>query len=127
MYFRFTGDLQSLKANVEYVLVQKDEHEQLQAENERQVYELQNTIEQLRAENKQVQLSDKLCPIGQTNTCGYWAKQQKQIQHLQAENKELKQNLLEFGRHSEGCSRTFGEKYRCKCGWLKVQQALKGK
>ena len=37
----------------------------------------------LQAENKQVQLSDKLCPIGQTNTCGYWAKQQKQIEELQ--------------------------------------------
>ena len=69
-----------------------------------QVYELQNTIDELQAENKQVQLSDKLCPIGQTNTCGYWAKQQKQIEQLKAENKKLKAELEE-------------EKRECSEGW----------
>ena len=58
-----------------------------------QIYKLENTIEELRAENKQVQLSDKLCPIGKTNTCGYWVKQQKQIEQLQAKLDKLKKLL----------------------------------
>ena len=33
--------------------------------------------------------------------------------------KELKQDLLEFGRHSEGCSAPYS--YPCRCGWDKVK------
>lgn len=47
-------------------------------------------------------------------------------EQLQAENEELKQDLLEFGGHSEGCNYPYNEKYGCKCGWLKIYQALKG-
>lgn len=44
---------------------------------------------------------------------------------LLEEIEQLKQDLIEYGRHAEGCSRAFGEKYRCRCGWLRVKQALK--
>jgi hypothetical protein len=39
--------------------------------------------------------------------------------------KELRQDLIEFGRHSQGCTGRF-EPYTCTCGWSKVEQALKG-
>ena len=84
---------------------------------------------QLQAENKR--LKDfvlKLVEKEDLEELDYWAEeylhayeQLAKIQEIQAENKELKQNLLEFGRHSEGCSRTFGEKYRCKCGWAEAR------
>lgn len=32
---------------------------------------------------------DKVCPIGQASTCGYWARQRKEIQQLQVELKKL--------------------------------------
>lgn len=51
----------------------------------------------------------------------------ERCQQLQAENKELKQDLLEFGRHSEGCCYIYDKVYGCKCGWLEVEQALKSK
>jgi hypothetical protein len=44
-----------------------------------------------------------------------------------AEIAELKQDLIEYGRHSPGCPRQWGSKYKCKCGWLKVMEDLKGK
>ncbi len=37
---------------------------------------------ELCAAKKETELTDKLCPIGQTATCGYWAKQQRQIDKL---------------------------------------------
>jgi len=49
----------------------------------------------------------------------------KELFVLQAENKWLKEELIEFGRHGQGCSRQWGTKYRCKCGWEKIEQALK--
>ena len=49
--------------------------------------QLQTENERLKTENV---MGDKLCPIGQTSTCGYWAKQQKQIVVLQAKNSKLK-------------------------------------
>ena len=38
----------------------------------------------------------------------------------EASCKELKELLTEYGRHSPGCSREFGKKYRCRCGWSEV-------
>ncbi len=47
-----------------------------------------------------VQLSDKLCPVGQTNTCGYWAKQQKKIEQLQGEIEGLRDVVkLAYRKH----------------------------
>ena len=53
-------------------------------------------------------------------------KQHDKIKQLETKNKELKLNLLEFGRHSEGCNYPHNKEYGCKCGWLKIEQALKG-
>lgn len=43
---------------------------------------------------------------------------------LQAENKRLREDLIEYGRHAAGCSQEFALKYRCRCGWDKVEKAL---
>ena len=48
----------------------------------------------------------------------------EQVEQLRAENKDLKQDLLEFGRHSKGCNYPYGEAYGCKCGWLEVAKRL---
>lgn len=47
------------------------------------------------------------------------------IEKLQAKVKWLKENLIEYGRHCAGCSQEFAKKYRCRCGWDKIEQALK--
>ena len=47
------------------------------------------------------------------------------VDRLMEEIKGLKQDLIEFGRHSPGCPNQYDKKYHCKCGWLKVEQALK--
>ena len=52
---------------------------------------------------------------------------EEQILNLKTENKELLEYLIEYGRHAPGCSQEFAKKYRCRCGWDKVEQALKGK
>ena len=36
---------------------------------------------------------------------------------LEEENKELKELLIEYGRHSAGCSKQYDKKYPCRCGW----------
>ena len=54
-----------------------------------------------------------------------YAEIEKNHAKLQDENKWLKEELIEFGRHGQGCSRQWGTKYRCKCGWEKIEQALK--
>ena len=60
-------------------------------------------LRQLQAEleiaNEEVLLSDKLCPIGQTESCGYWVKQQKQIEQLQAKNKEAEDRTIMLNEH----------------------------
>lgn len=48
------------------------------------------------------------------------------IVQLQTEKKELYENLIEYGRHGEGCAGQWGKKYPCKCGWRNVEQTLKG-
>ena len=55
------------------------------------------------------------------------AKKCPQVYELEAENARLKENLIEYGRHAAGCSQEFAKKYRCRCGWDKVEQELKGK
>lgn len=56
-----------------------------------------------------------------------WEAVEKRLEQLQAELNETRRDLLEFGRHSEGCSHAFDVKYRCRCGWLKTEQVLKEK
>jgi len=53
-------------------------------------------------------------------------KLQAELDNKCVELQEAKQDLLEFGRHSEGCNYPYGKEYGCKCGWLQVEQALKG-
>jgi len=55
---------------------------------------------------------DKLCPVGLTNSCGYWVKQQKQIEQLQAENKKFKLIIAEWEiTHNERNVVTVEQKY----------------
>ena len=59
------------------------------------LYDVIGVAQQLQAE---VELSDKLCPIGLTNTCGYWAKQQKEIEGLV----NLRKYIIDiFRQHAE--------------------------
>ena len=62
--------------------------------------------------------SDKLCPIGLTNSCGYWAK-------LQAESKRLREAFEKYADHDSECKirRGIYGTYLCDCGF---EQALKG-
>ena len=39
---------------------------------------------------------------------------------------ELEADLLEFGRHAEHCYYVYDAAAGCKCGWLEIEQALKG-
>lgn len=51
-------------------------------------------------------------------------------EHLEADNKRLRDLLNEYARHKEGCSAALGEQYHCKCGWaaaLAPQPAKEGK
>ena len=41
--------------------------------------------------------------------------------------KELKELLIEYGRHQPGCPNQYDKKYHCRCGWEEVEQDLKGK
>lgn len=65
--------------------------------NEFAMYDLIGACQQLMAElgemKKVVGLTDKLCPIGHTNTCGYWAKQQKQIDNFQFKLESTERSL----------------------------------
>lgn len=40
-----------------------------------------------------------------------------EVQRLTAENANLRQLVIEYGRHCEGCSAACGDQYRCRCGW----------
>jgi hypothetical protein len=37
----------------------------------------------------------------------------------------LRQLLVEYGRHTEGCSAAHGDQYRCRCGWRDVEREFK--
>ncbi len=52
------------------------------------------------------------------SACDIIEKQTEQIE-------ELKQLLIEYGRHSPGCSAPYG--YDCRCGWDRERKALEGK
>ncbi len=41
---------------------------------------------------------------------------------LSAENRRVKAELREYGRHHPGCNAPFGS-YACKCGWADVRKA----
>ena len=68
----------------------------------------------------------------------YVSAQSERIQALEAENVRLRaiveelspapaevvrlrQLLIEYGRHNEGCNAQFGDTYRCRCGWREVE------
>ena len=75
-------------------------------------------IETLRAEKEYLEdtLDDKVA-----EAC---KELDSQIEGFKAEIVDLKQDLLEFGRHSEGCNYPYGEAYGCKCGWLETMKRL---
>jgi hypothetical protein len=41
------------------------------------------------------------------------------------DNKQLRQDLIDFGRHSRSCNYPYNPNYGCKCGWLEVEKTLK--
>ncbi len=47
------------------------------------------------------------------------------IKALRSEVERQKEDLLEFGRHTAGCSAALGEQYRCRCGWREYEKTLK--
>ena len=51
----------------------------------------------------------------------------KQVKAKNKRIKELEELLIEYGRHSSGCSAQYDKKYPCRCGWdREKKQALKG-
>ena len=44
---------------------------------------------------------------------------------VRAENARLRQIIIDYARHNEGCSAAFGDKYRCRCGWRDVEAEFK--
>lgn len=58
-------------------------------------------------------------------TLAHLARQEEEIGRLRAENARLRQLLIEYGRHNDGCSAAFGVKYRCRCGWRDVEPEFK--
>ena len=72
---------------------------------------------------------DETGPIGKCYDCGallYASLGQCDICRLKGRIVELEADLLEFGRHAEGCNYVYDAAYGCKCGWLEIEQALKG-
>jgi hypothetical protein len=52
-----------------------------------------------------------------------WAEESlKKIDDKEKKIEELRLDLLEFGRHDEGCNYIYSKNYGCKCGWLKVKE-----
>jgi hypothetical protein len=39
------------------------------------------------------------------------------VPELVSEVRRLRQLLVEYGRHGEGCNAQWGDTYRCRCGW----------
>jgi hypothetical protein len=50
---------------------------------------------------------------------------QQQLKTEQEKNRWLRENLIEYGRHEQGCNQAYNKKYSCRCGWNRVEQALK--
>ena len=48
----------------------------------------------------------------------------RDVSHLLAEARRLREYLTAYGRHNEGCSGAFGETYRCRCGWREAAAGL---
>ena len=72
---------------------------------------------------------DETGPIGKCYDCGallYASLGQCDICKLKGRIAELEADLLEFGRHAGGCKYGYYEGYGCTCGWLEIEQALKG-
>ncbi|MHC4324086.1 MAG: hypothetical protein ACYSUX_07420 [Planctomycetota bacterium] len=82
--------------------------------------EIKSTIAELIAREKDLaELSKKCHELGNEAT-GYKLALEAKDERI----KELRQNLIEFGRHSNGCIGRF-DPHPCKCGWKEVEQALK--
>ena len=72
---------------------------------------------------------DETGPIARCYDCGallYASLGQCDICKLKGRIAELEADLLEFGRHAEHCYYVYDAAYGCKCGWLEIEQALKG-
>ena len=41
------------------------------------------------------------------------------------EHQELKELLIEYGRHQPGCPNQYDKIWSCRCGWKKVKQDFK--
>ena len=90
------------KLRKESMLVTPDQNKMrmLQAELEFRRLGKADQVKQLEADldelKKDVELSDKLCPIGSTNSCGYWAKLQEEIEKIQAELQQQKNDNIDI-------------------------------
>jgi hypothetical protein len=47
------------------------------------------------------------------------------VPELVAEVRRLRQLIIEYARHTEGCSAAHGDQYRCRCGWRDVEAGFK--
>jgi hypothetical protein len=47
----------------------------------------------------------------------YGSARSEEIAVLRAANARLRRLLVEYGRHNEGCSAQWGDRYRWRCGW----------
>ena len=78
---------------------------------------LRERITELEAENKE--LGDGIETV---NNAGVETRRK-----LEAVIVELKELLIEYGRHQPGCPNQYDKIWPCRCGWKKVKQDLKGK
>lgn len=78
-------------------------------------------VERLEAENKQLR-------VGRTKLVEYGEQYRGKIIKLEAENKRLLEDLMEFGCHQAGCLAGYDDKkWKCDCGWERAkQEALSG-
>ena len=56
---------------------------------------------------------------------GYATGLEVALKERDAEIKRLRQLIIEYARHAEGCSAAHGDQYRCRCGWRAVEAEFK--
>lgn len=78
---------------------------------------LTKRIKELEAENKKMK-ELKCPPIESGDTCICPIEELETMLIKKDERiKELKELLIEYGRHQLGCEKQWGSKYPCRCGW----------
>jgi hypothetical protein len=82
---------------------------------------LRTLHEQLQAENKQLRGEEPI-PFAWWAECPKLA--QVVMERVIGRNKQLREDLIEYGRHQPGCSEKFAAEHGCRCGWDKVKEAL---